>query len=128
MGYIITAIAYDDETNKEHRTYFDGCEWTRERGDSQVFPDHGSAVDRASDIPGLDSPLDCVELSDATFTSEIKEGDFIEVPAWGVVGCVFAKRTATTGGASSVEVDLQEDPDSDDTRCYRIENDQFNWA
>jgi hypothetical protein len=61
-------------------------------------------------------------------TREIEVGSFIMIPAWQTMGCVTEVRLATIGDDSAVDIKLQEDPESNRTRNFRIENGQFDWA
>ena len=58
-------------------------------------------------------------------TSEIKIGDFIEIPAWKTVGRVINKRDANYGDDSAVRIQLAEDPDELVVREYQLEDGQF---
>ena len=58
-------------------------------------------------------------------TSELKVGDFIQIHAWDVDGCVILKKESWIGDESSVEIELQTEPDGP-TKTYRIEDEQFS--
>jgi hypothetical protein len=54
-------------------------------------------------------------------------GDFIEVPAWNVTGCIVDMRPATLGSDDAIEVRLQHAPDEDERgwRWYRLEPSEY---
>lgn len=61
-------------------------------------------------------------------TSEIKTNDFIEIPALNVIGCVYDVKPSWIGGESSIIVELQTDPEKNESKPHRIEDGEFKWA
>ena len=58
---------------------------------------------------------------------QLSVGDFIEIPAWKVFGCVMDIAPSDLGSSEAVSVYLQEYPEQParDWRRYRLEPDQF---
>lgn len=55
----------------------------------------------------------------------LEVGDFIAIPAWKICGCVLKITPNHLGSEQSVRVLLQERPDDDNGRWYRLEPSQF---
>jgi hypothetical protein len=54
-------------------------------------------------------------------------GDFIEIPAWEVEGCIINIRAAMFGSDAAIEVLLQTYPDQPAAKCrwYRLEPSEY---
>lgn len=53
--------------------------------------------------------------------------DFIEIPAWGAIGCVMDVKESDVGSDDCIQVLLQEDPEdpASNWKVYRLEPGQF---
>ena len=59
-------------------------------------------------------------------TQRATADDFIAIPAWRVtVGCVLDERPATLGSDDAIEVLVQNGPDDNSPRWYRLEPDEY---
>jgi hypothetical protein len=63
----------------------------------------------------------------AAATEAVTIGDFIEVPAWNVTGCIVDMRPATLGSDNAIEVRLQHTPHQSEHgwRWYRLEPTEY---
>ncbi len=56
----------------------------------------------------------------------VRVGHFIEIPAWHVIGCVLrVEGPSPLGSGKSITVLLQEHPDDETGRRYRLEPDEY---
>jgi hypothetical protein len=56
---------------------------------------------------------------------ELEVGDFITIPAWSTGGMVTRIEMSEIGPDGTIKVWLQEDPDSEKTRVFRLEPGQY---
>jgi hypothetical protein len=66
-----------------------------------------------------------VSMMTTTRATAIEIGDFIEIPAWRVEGLVIDTRSPMFGSDDAQEVLLQESPNDNRPRWYRMEPGQF---